>query len=250
MKQFLKAKYLPALVAVLGAVGLVLRLELYASAVDGKDLLVPGHPLELLVLGLSALVMALIVITVWPLYGSLRYSDNFPASKIAAAGSAAAALGIVLTVLTAKGEPGRLFQVWKILGLVAGICLALAAYCRLVGKRPVFFLHGGVTVFLLSHLICNYQSWSINPQLQDYIFSLFASVAVMVFSYYHTAFDVGSGKRRTMLAAGLAAGYFSLVALSGSDAPLLYGGCAIWALTDLCSLTPVRRRPNPVMESE
>lgn len=250
MKKYLNSKYLPAVIAIFGGIGLVLRLELYASAMDGKDLLIPGHPLELLLLGLTAAVLVLIVIAVWPLYGSLRYSDNFPASATAAAGSVAAAVGIVLTVLLAQEQPGRLYQLWKLLGLLCGPCLVLAGYCRLQGKRPFFLLHGAVSVFWLLHLICHYQGWSVNPQLQDYLYPLLASVALLMFSYYQTAFDVGSGKRRTLLAVGLAGAFFGIVSLSGSDTPLLYGSFALWALTNLCSLIPVRRRPKPVAEGE
>lgn len=250
MKKVFDSKYLPAIVTLCGGIGLLLRLQLYAVAVDGKNLLIPGHPLELLLLGLTAAVMAFIVIAAWPLYGSLRYSDNFPASKAGAVGGAAAAVGAGLTVLLADAQPGKLFLLWKLLGLLSALCLGLTAYCRLQGKRPHFLLHGAVSVFWLTHMICHYQRWSVNPQLQDYLYPLLASVALLMFSYYQTAFDVGSGKRRTLLAVGLAGAYFGIVSLSGSDTPLLYGGFAIWALTNLCSLTPVRRRPNPVTEGE
>ena len=78
MKQFLKPNYIPAVAAVCGGIGLVLRLELYLSAMDEKGLLIPGHPLEILLLGLTAAVMVFLVVALWPLFGSLRYSDNFP----------------------------------------------------------------------------------------------------------------------------------------------------------------------------
>lgn len=250
MKKYVNAIFLPAIVALCGGIGMVLRLQLYAAAVDGKNLLIPGHPLELLLLGLTAAVMVFILIAGWPLYGSLRYSDNFPASKTAAAGSAVAAVSVVLTVLFSQSQPGGLFALWKILGLLSGIGLVLAAYCRLQGKRPHFLLHGTVSVFWLLHLICHYQGWSVNPQLQDYLYPLLASVALLMFSYYQTAFDVGSGKRRTLLAVGLAGAYFGIVSLWGSDTPILYGGFSVWALTNLCRVTPVRRRPNPVTEGE
>lgn len=245
-----KSKSLPYLIAALGIVGLLLRLQLYAAAVDEKNLLVPGHPLEYLLLGLTAVAAVVIVVGVWPLYGSTRYPDNFGPSVPAAAGSVLAGLGILLTVLTAQPEGGRMDLVWKALGVLSAPCLAAAGYCRLKGKRPFFMLHGVVCVFMLVHIICHYRAWSTNPQLQDYLYSLLACVALTVFAYYQTAFDVASGKRRSQLASGLMGAYLSLVALSGTDAALLYGGCAIWALTDLCSLTPVRRRQKAVKEGE
>lgn len=194
--------------------------------------------------------MAAIIVLLWPLFGSLRYSDNFGPSKAAAIGSAVGAAGILLGVLTAQPQPDRLFTLWRAMGLISAPCLVLAGFARLKGKQPFFMLHGAVCVFWLVHLVYHYRGWSIEPQLQDYLFSLMASVALLMFSYYQTAFDVNSGKRRNMLAVGLAGAYFGIAALSGTEAPLVYGGCAIWALTDLCSLTPVRRRPNPVTEGE
>lgn len=250
MKPILKSKTLPFLIAALGGVGALLRLQLYAAAVDEKNLLIPGHPLELLLLGLTAAVAAVIVVGVWPLYGSTRYPDNFGPSVPGAIGSVLAGLGIALTVLLAENDGGRMYYVWKGLGLLSAPCLVMAGFCRLRGKRPQFLLHGVVCVFFLLHMICHYRTWSTNPQLQDYLFSLLACVALTAFAYYQTAFDAGSGKRRSQLAAGLMGAYLSLVALSGTDAPLLYGGCAIWALTDLCSLTPVRRRQKAVKEGE
>lgn len=250
MKTILKSKNLPFLIAALGGVGLLLRLQLYAAAVDEKNLLNPGHPLELLLLALTVAVAAVIVVGVWPLYGSTRYGDNFGPSVPAAVGSVLAGVGIALTVLLAESRDGYLYQVWKLLGLLCAPCLAAAGYCRLKGLRPQFLLHGVVCVFLLLHMICHYQIWSTKPQLQDNIFSLLGCVALTIFAYYQTAFDAGSGKRRSQLAVGLMGAYLSLVALSGTDAPLLYGGCAIWALTDLCSLTPVRRRQKAVKEGE
>ena len=250
MKQFLKPNYIPAVAAVCGGIGLVLRLELYLSAMDEKGLLIPGHPLEILLLGLTAAVMVFLVVALWPLFGSLRYSDNFPASRTAAIGAAVGAAGMLLGVLLTKTQPDPLFPIWKTMGLIGAVCLLLTGKARLEGKQPNFLLHGAVSVFWLVHLVYHYRGWSINPQLQDYLFSLFASVGFLMFSYYQTAFDVNSGKRRNMMAVGLGSTYFGLVALSGCETPLLYGGCAVWALTNLCSLVPVRRRPNPVTEGE
>lgn len=250
MKQLIKPNLIPPAVAVCGGIGMVLRLQLYASALDEKNLLMAGHPLETLLLGLTAAVMAFIVVALWPLFGSLRYSDNFPASRTAALGAALGAAGMLLGVFTAETQPDPLYPAWKTVGLIAAVCLLLTGVARIQGRQPNFLLHGAVSVFWLVHLIYHYRGWSVEPQLQNYLFSLLASVGLLMFSYYQTAFDVNSGKRRNMMAVGLGGAYFGIVALSGCETPLLYGGCAIWALTNLCSPEPVRRRPNPVTEGE
>lgn len=250
MKSFIKPKIIPAIVAACGGLGFLLRLELYLSAVDEKNLLIAGHPLEVLLFGLTGAVLAFIVVALWPLYGSLRYADNFPASRTAALGCAVGAVGMVLGVLLTGTQADPMYPLWKIMGLVGGVCLLLTGWARKEGRQPNFLLHGAVSVFWLVHLVYNYRPWSINPQLQDYLFSLLASVGFLMFSYYQTAFDVGSGKRRNMLAVALGGAYFAMVALSGCETPLLYGGSAVWMLTNMCSLVPVRRRPNPVTEGE
>ena len=40
------------------------------------------------------------------------------------------------------------------------------------------------------------------------------------------------------------AAYLGCAALSGSGYLILYFGCAVWALTDLCSLTPKPKQEN------
>ena len=40
------------------------------------------------------------------------------------------------------------------------------------------------------------------------------------------------------------AAYLGYAALSGSGYLILYFGCAVWALTDLCSLTPKPKQEN------
>lgn len=243
MKNVRKLKYLPGLVLILGLVGMVLRRGLYALAEDGKGLLTPLHPLEIGLWAVTAAAAVLILAVVCQLGGSNRYADNFDASVKAGAGSLAFAAGALLTVLLAREEaPGYLTAAWRGLGVLAALAMGAAGYCRVQGKRPQFLLHLAVCVFLMVHMVAHYQSWSGNPQLQDYVFSLLGCGVLMLFAYYNTAFDVGSGKRRMQLATGLLAVYLCCVAASRTEYPLLYLGGAAWALTDLCALIPVPRR--------
>ena len=73
-------------------------------------------------------------------------------------------------------------------------------------------------------------------------FDFFDSVAFALLAA--PAFDVGLGRRRMQLATGLMAAYLGYAALSGSGYLILYFGCAVWALTDLCSLTPKPKQEN------
>lgn len=250
MKNLRKPQNLPRLTVGLGVLGFVLRWTLYAVTVDEKNLLPMGHPLEILLWLVTAAAVGLILTTVWKLDGSDRYADNFQPSVAAAVGHFAAAAGILVTVLLSGAEmSGAIAKVWRVLGFLSVPALILAGANRMQGKQPMFLLHMVACLFLVLHIVNHYQSWSGNPQLQDYVFSLFGSMTLMFFAFYQAAFDAGSGKRRMQLAMGLLAVYLCCVALSGGEYPLLYLGGAVWAATDLCSLTPVPRQ-DPKAESE
>ena len=245
MKNLFKPTNLPKATAALGIIGLVLRRLLYAFGPDSKNLLPNHHPLEILLALLSAAALAYILITVWKLDGSNRYVDNFGPSLPAAVGHVLAAAGILLTVLLNDPMmPGTLGKLWKVLGFLSAPCLIAAGCIRVKGKRPFFVLHLVVCLFLVFHIVNQYQTWSGNPQLQDYIFTLFGTMALMFFAFYHASFDVGSGRRRMHLFLGLTALYLCTVNLSMTDHLFLYVGGIAWVLTDLCTLTP-KPRPEP-----
>ena len=243
MKNLLKPTNLPIVTAALGGIALVLRRVLYAVAVDAKNLLPVNHPLEIALGIFTGLVLACIAASVWKLDGSGRYEDNFQSDVPALVGHAAAAAGILITVLTnAPMMPGYLGNFWKVLGFAAPVCLFAAGYARLQGKQPFFLLHLIPCLFLVFHIVNHYQTWSGNPQFQDYGFALFGSMALVFFSFYTAAFDVEAGRRRMQLGMGLAAVYLCLAELAMTQYVWLYLGGIVWALTDLCSLNPV---PKP-----
>lgn len=249
MKNVFKPTNLPKLTAVLGVIGLVLRRLLYAVAVDERNLLPANHPLELLLWVVTAAALVYITVTVWKLDGSNRYVDNFGPSFPAAVGHVVMAAGVLLTVLlNVPMLENGIGRIWKVLGFLSAPCLLLAGYGRLQGKRPFFLLHLIPCLFLVFHIVNHYQVWSGNPQLQDYLFTLFGTIALMFFTFYHAAFDVGSGRRRMHLFMGLAALYLCIVDLSFTEYLFLYVGGITWVLTDLCTLTP-KPRPQP-KESE
>lgn len=239
MKKWIKPNNLPVLTVALSVIGLLLRRMLYAFAVDEKNLLPANHPLELLLWVVTAAAMGFVLVSVWKLDGSNRYVDNFAPSAPAAVGHVLGAVGIFLTVfLKEPMMAGALGRLWKGLGFLSVPCLVLAGYARLDGKRPFFLLHMTACLFLVFHIVNHYQVWSGNPQLQDYVFVLFGTMALMFFSFYMTAFDVGSGRRRMQLCMGLAAVYLCVVGLPDSGYPFLYLGGIAWVLTDLCTLHP------------
>ena len=139
---------------------------------------------------------------------------------------------------------GRLLLLRRVLGAASAVGLIVAGRCRRAGKCPLFLTHLAVCAFFVVHMLGNYGIWCSNPQLQDYWLDLSASALMALFAFYEAAFDVGLGRRRMQLATGLMAAYLGCAALSGSGYLILYFGCAVWALTDLCSLTPKPKQEN------
>ena len=238
MNQKSKPVNLPIAAIVLGCCALALRRVLYGVAVDVRNLLPTNHPLEIALWILTAAAAVWVAVSVWPLDGSAKYEDNFQPSLTAAVGHYVAAAGIVLTVLLTWGLEGRLVLLRKVLGIAAAVGLVAAGRCRKAGKCPLFLAHLAVCAFFIVHMLGNYGIWCSNPQLQDYWLDLSASAFMALFAFYEAAFDAGMGRRRMQLATGLMATYLGYAALSGSGYTMLYFGCALWAATDLCTLTP------------
>lgn len=237
MKNLLHTKNLPILTAVLGLLGCALRWALYTMAVDEKNLIPLWHPLEIVLWLVTAAAVVLTVTKVWQLRNADCKADRFRPSVPAAVGSFCAAVGIGLTVLLA--EPGfgsTLGTVWKIAGVLAFASLDVIAKYRWKGKEPFFLLHTVVCVFFAVHMVSCYRTWSSNPQLMDYVFTLFASAGLMLFAFYHGCLEAGMGKLRMLPGVGLLTAYCCIVALSGTDYMVLYLSGAVWCLTNLCRL--------------
>lgn len=251
MKYLPNPQKLPLFAGEAGLIVLILRLALFLLGRDDKNLLIPGHPLDIMVWVVTAAAAALIVLSVWKLEGSSRYTDNFAPSVAAAIGTFALAGGIAVSVILGGSSGLRLAMLCRIIGALAVPAVVWVGLCRRKGTKPFFGFHAVVCLYLTLYTITHYQTWSSHPQIQDWFFDLAAIVGLTLFSYYQTAFDAGMGSRRMQLATGLLGGFFCLAAVAGGEDILLYVGGAVWALTNLCSLTPVRRRRrNPITEAE
>ena len=219
-------KWIPLLALLSGLVCAGLRWLLFRNHTDALGLLETGTPVEtgiFLLTGLCLVLFALAARRGWA-------GEN----KLAAPGQMLGGLGIFLTALTHSGQmAGPVGTLWKILGLVAGICLIVQGVC-VARKRPAsFLLTLAVCVFFLLHLIDNYRGWSSQPQLQKYLFDLLASLSLTFFSYCDAARKVSLSKPKTRIFSGLCAVYFCLAAIPGTpEFTVLYALCALWALTD------------------
>lgn len=240
MKKLKKNGWLPLIAVVAGIAALLLRRQLYAVAVDQKGLLMAKHPLEIALWAVVLLSAVLIAVVVRKRDGSGVYEENFSRSGAAEAGHCLMAACLLLTVLSNEFPlSGTIGILWKGLGYLSAPAMVWAGICRRKGKQPFFLIHAAVCLFLLLYVVSRYQSWSGNPQLQDYVFDLLATVALILFSYHCAAFEAGIGKRRSQLITGLLAIVLCGGALAVPDGySCLYFGGAVWAATNLCALTP------------
>lgn len=219
-------KWIPLLPLLPGLVCAGLRWLLFRNHTDALGLLETGTLVEtgiFLLTGLCLVLFALAARRGWA-------GEN----KLAAPGQMLGGLGIFLTALGSSGQmAGAVGTLWKILGLVAGICLIVQGVCTLKKRKVPFLLPLVVCVFFLLHLIDNYRGWSSQPQLQKYLFDLLACLSLTFFSYCDAARKVSLGKPKTRIFSGLCAVYFCLAAIPGTpEFTVLYALCALWALTD------------------
>ena len=241
MKNRGKGNILSLAMLLFGIAAMLLRAQLYLTAVDDKGLLIRNTPAEMTVLALTAAVAVALLLVLKNDRGSDLYEDNYSASVPAGLGHVAAATGIYTLVQSAHFPmAGYMGLIWRILGLAAPVCLVLAGIARIVGKKPFFLLHVVPCLFFLVQVIGRYQLWSSNPQMQDYLFALLATLSLALFAHHTAAFEAGLGNRKLVLGAGLAAVYLCLAELARTDCAGLYFGCMFWALTGMCRVTPVR----------
>lgn len=230
----------------LGAMGL--RFALNYFFLDPQNGLVPSmHPLTVTA---GVLLAAALVLGVW---GSKAidqvegYEANFPPSVELLLGHTLAAAGILATVLTSQvNVGGSLALVWKLLAFASVPCLVAAGVLGLRGQKPQFLCHLVPALFLLFHAVSNYQTWSSEPQIVNYVCQLLGLVFLMLFAFYHSAFDAGLEWRQRLTFSAYAAACLSLAAIPGSSYPWLYLGCGLWALLD--RPVPQIRRPHPFVE--
>ena len=246
MKKTIRPHQLPWLTLIPGALGLALRLWLYATGIDEKGFLKAGHPAEILLWILSAVTVALLFWLTRPIKGQGGYRTNFPASIPGAIGCWAAAAGIFITALgeLMAGSDGIAIAAGA-LGILCVPALIFAGYSRFTGSRSSFLLYALLCVYFIARLVCQYRQWSADPQLQDYCFQLLACVGLMLASFQRATFDVKLGKRRSYAFTGLITSYFCILSIPNCEQKLFYIVMAAWLMTNLCSLKPLRRRPAP-----
>lgn len=221
---------LPPIAFLLGNLCLCLRRLLYSTAVDAAGLLRTGTPLEWGIYGLSAGALLLFAVA------AKKPAAGTAAPAVAALGQLLGGLGIGWTVLRYPAQMyNALGALWKIIGVLAALCLLWTAVCTWRRKRAPFLPQLAPCLFWTVHMLDNYQGWSGEPQLQSYLFDLLGVMAMTLFTYHTAARAAGLSKSRMQTFAALAAGFLCTAAVLPTQpkTQMLYLLCALWALTSL-----------------
>lgn len=239
MSRSVSPRILKYLALAAGLLGLLMRFALLRTGVDEKGLLITGHWASTGSWLLTAAVIAIIFLALRNCTGPEGWETAFPLSLFRCAGSLVAACGFLLSGAPVAAAV-RLVQAEPVLRLLAAAALIAVAYCRFRGRKPPFLLHGTVCLYLALRMVCRYQIWSADPQLQHYAFYLGAHVALLLSSYQLAAFDADSGNHRSLWRWSLAAVYLCLTAIPGCEEPFFLLCCAVWMLTGLSDPTPAK----------
>lgn len=212
--------------ALCGGAAAVLRIQMLATGLDEKGLLVAGNPYCIALWVVTIGYMAALALGLRKLPNHKEYGKLFPACKLR--GILSIAGGALLLLESVRIIPTQ--QLAGILGVLAGVGMLLAGLCRFIGKHPSPLFHILVCLFYIVRLVLSFQRWSSDPQLQDYVMQILAGVSLMMFAFYRASCDADMAKRRITSFYGLAAVYFCLASVSDEAMPLLYIASGLWAV--------------------
>lgn len=246
MKKYLNFDILPWFPLGAGFAGLLLRIWLYAVAIDEKGLIMEPHIASTLVFILVALVMV-ILFACTPAIDK-RVHKNLPASGLTSLGQCIAAVGIVVAcVLDLIQRTDTMTVISSVLGIIAAVSLVLMTWLKLRHKANAMVCLFIVTVYLTVHPVCQYRYWSPEPQLQNYAFQLLSSVFLMVASYHRTMLENQGGYIRWYVFYNQAALFFSILSLN-TKMWAFYLAMAIWTVSDLFTLKLARPGKKPPVQ--
>lgn len=228
MKQLSKLPVLTALCAALGLICLCVRQWLLRSGTDEKSLLVPGHVGTLLSILLLAAALCVVFLA---LRQQQVYCFRNCATSIVS--MVFFAIGYGTTAWKLIAHPSQTLSVITgILGILSALCTLCIAFALYRKSKLHPFVYCPPAVFLMFFLVCRYQQWSSEPELQRYLFQLLSVVSLMVSAYHRAALEADKKGARSYLLVSRAALFFCIAAIPGSIYGILYGCCAVAIILD------------------
>ena len=195
----------------LGILAKLLRGLLYRGNLDSRGLIPAGSFLDaaLWVLTAGALVLCF-----------LAENRKVAAKNWSIAGNAFFAFGLLFSTQDLTQGYSVLLLLCSGLSITAALALAAEAVQKFRGKKlPYVWIL--VCLSLIVRLIAAYQTWSREPQMQDFLLPLLAGLAGAAFAYRRAAERVGLPRSPWTYRLGLAAMYLCIAA-SGSSQTLLF----------------------------
>lgn len=247
MKKYLR--YADVLTLFLGVVGLLLHLLLKLGGTDERGLYPAHHPAWIGLCVLSLLVVAVLFLITKQAGTEDRYAPNFSRSVPGAVGCGLAAVGVLVTAVDTLSTD-VLSLVVAVLGMAGAAGLAVAAYCRAVGKKPHFACFAALCGFFALRVFLLGRVLGAEPEACRYLFELLASLAMAPACYYLWGFAVDLGNRSKSLFWSLTAAYICMVAVLYRESWLLHASCAVFLLSNLCPLQIMDKLPEPAEAEE
>ncbi len=233
-------QYKPVIFALsAGVLGFCLRLTLYRTGFDEKNILSSSHRLHVACLILTVLVAVYLILTVRRKKTADAPVEIFPDSplrNLAALVSACLMGGYALSLRRELCSPLEIARMALALG--STVSMVHCALPRMPRKGIHGVLLAFINIFFAADMLCRYQGWSGNPQLPDYTLQVVASALLALCSYHRLAFCTGLGKAWAMKLCGLMGLYLCIVCAAGPETPGFYLGGAFWAFNCLCGIRP------------
>ena len=173
-------------------------------------------------------VLAALAVLIRPLRRQTRWEEIFSGGKLPNVLHIASAVcfvigGVMLyyaSLPKTEDEALALTQLQKtmnllipLLGVACAVTLVAFARKCLRHEKPSPLLYMIVSVYLIVRLIVNFQKWSTDPSLNDFVYHLFAAISCMLAAFQLAGFSFGKGKRRITLFWSLCAVYFSAISV-------------------------------------
>lgn len=228
MKSLSKLPVLTALCASLGLVCLCTRQWLLSTGADDKGLLTAWHPGMVLSLLLLAAAVCMLCLALRE-----RQVYRFNSSPLSIAGMLLFALGYGYAAWKLlSGSSQVLSVIAGVLGIISVLFSLIVAFAlfRKIRLHPLVYCP--FVLFYMFLLVCRYQQWSGEPELQRYLFQMLSVITLMLSAYHRAALAADKKGARSYLLVSRAAVFFCIAAIPGSAYGVLYGCAAVAIILD------------------
>lgn len=231
----------------LGIAGAAAQFWLLRTGLDEKGLFMLPHPAVFIGLGIALAAVIWMFLNTRNILPMSDYTETFPASRLAAFATIVYALGLLVSSVSFwMGSTAFLFRFCCITGIVAAAALIYTALQRLQRPQYSSLTMVIVTVHWMLRLVCRYQMWMTQPQVQWYLYPLLLHVCLMLTFFYRAFPKQRSPHLRRYIRFCLTSLLLSCLAFPGSQDSLLYLCVAVYLLAELYTLRlPKRKRREP-----